>query len=1184
MPRTSWVRVGLALLLLAHATMALAQNAGSFRGSVTDKTGAVVPGATVSLTNEGTKFARTGQTDAKGQFFFAAVEPGTYSLKAELSGFKTYEAKGQRVGANATAGVDIVMEVGTQSENVVVTAERQLIQNETGAREGLITSEQIENISILGRNPLELLRTLPGVVTPEQSNFEKAGISEGFGNVNTPWAINGARPQNLAVSIDGANLRDIGNNSGMMNVPNNEFVAEVKVQMSNYMAEFGSSAVNIQAVTKSGSAEFHGSVYDYLRDHNLAANDRSRNYAGLKRPEERYQYPGFTLGGPLIIPGTDFNKNRDKAFFFIGFELQRQTTAPDPRFGVVPTLGERNGIFNDYSAGQHLNQPTQVNIPKGFPGAGTPAPGNSLAPYIDPTGRALLNLYPLPNYNDPNNRYNYIFNPLISANRNQAVARIDYNISDSVRTYVRLARDAEVNQNARGLWWGPGNIELPSPVDSNSHGNSAVFNLTAVLSPKSTNEFIFTWSRLKNDNTYDDPSKVSLSQVGAGALQNPFGGSGIIPDIVNEFNGESSLWSAQDVNDIFSYNGFLRAGDAFTKVANTHAIKVGGFVERQYKEQNFQNQNNTQLNFAPWGNGSSGNDFGDILVGRPAQVSVGQPSAVGNFVAWNLEGFVQDSWKVNKNLTLEYGLRVAKWTNSVESNDIGGVFLPQDYQAGQGYLVGPDKRANGWAYVKTGEVSQNLTDTRPFLWMPRLNFAWDLAGDAKTIVRGGGGVFFNREQGNAQYDVIKLPPNAYNVTLDAGTFQNFNGGQGLTYANIGKVDPLSNGATPGDLNSVNPNNLNWPKYYQVSASIARRLPLSHTLEVGYVGNFGRNLAARQNINSLPDGALNAKYPDPLIRAALDSNVINALRPFPAYGNLFYLENIGTSNYNALQATLSKATGKFTYLASYTFSRSLGTVASDFGTLDPFAPATRNYGYLPSDRRHQATFSWTWHLGDPAQGGAKAALLNGWNFSGVSTYSSGQPIRIGFNNGDINQDGAANAWFGTHDHANFDATGGDQGPGDITPVFTCDPRVSGGKSVGDKILNIGCIGIPAFGQTGPFVAPYDLRTPARNFHDITLFKDFKMGGEKRVQLRVGAFNVFNQAYPVYRVNGLNDFDLDLQTVCNVKRVGVSNSNGGTADTCDPTAGYKFSDNTLQNFGKILTKRGHRVVELAVRLFF
>jgi Carboxypeptidase regulatory-like domain/TonB-dependent Receptor Plug Domain len=416
---------------------ALAQNTGSLRGTVTDTTGAIVPGATLTLTNEGTKFTRTAASDAKGGFFFASVDPGVYRLKAEVSGFKTQEVKGLRMSANDTLGVEMKVEVGQQTETVEVTAGREMIQSETGSREGIITPESIENISMVGRNPLELLRTLPGVVTPEQSSFEKAGIAEGFGNVNTPWAINGARPQNLAVTIDGANLRDIGNNSGMMNVPNNEFVAEVKVQMSNYAAEFGTSAVNVQAVTKSGSAVFHGSGYYYLRDDSMAANDRSRNYANLTRPPEKYQYPGFTFGGPILIPGTGFNKNRDKAFFFVGWEWQRQTTAPDPRFGVVPTAGMRQGLFNDFQSGQHLNLPTSVNIPKGFPGAGTPAPNNDLSPYIDPIGRSLMGLWPQPNYNDPNNRYNYIFNPLIGANRNQGVVRLDYNISDSTRAYIR---------------------------------------------------------------------------------------------------------------------------------------------------------------------------------------------------------------------------------------------------------------------------------------------------------------------------------------------------------------------------------------------------------------------------------------------------------------------------------------------------------------------------------------------------------------------------------------------------------------------------------------------------------------------------------------------------------------------------------------------------------------------------
>jgi hypothetical protein len=176
-------------------------------------------------------------------------------------------------------------------------------------------------------------------------------------------------------------------------------------------------------------------------------------------------------------------------------------------------------------------------------------------------------------------------------------------------------------------------------------------------------------------------------------------------------------------------------------------------------------------------------------------------------------------------------------------------------------------------------------------------------------------------------------------------------------------------------------------------------------------------------------------------------------------------------------------------------------------------------------------------------------------------------------------------LGTDSHTNFDATGGDQGPGDITPVFTCDPRISGaGSDVGDKILDINCIGIPGFGQTGPFVAPYDLRTPSRNFHDITVFKDFALGGAKRLQFRVGAFNIFNQAYPTYRINGLNDFDLVLETRCNVRVSGVSNGAGGTADVCDPNGGFTFTENTLQNFGKIITKRGHRVLEFSLKFFF
>jgi Carboxypeptidase regulatory-like domain/TonB-dependent Receptor Plug Domain len=1181
-------RVLFTLLALVCAPLAFAQNAGSLRGTVADNTGAVLPGANVVLTSESTKFAREGVTDARGGFYFATVDSGSYALKVTMQGFKTYELGSVRVSANDTVGVDVVLQVGAQTETINVTASREIIRTETGAREGVITPEQIENISILGRNPLELLRTLPGIVPPEQGQFEKQGIGAGFGQAGADaFSINGARAENLGVTLDGANLRDIGNNSGMLNVPNNEFVAEVKVQTSNYAAEFGTAAVNVQAVTKSGSSEFHGSLFDYLRDSKFAANERARNYAGQERPKDKFQYPGFTLSGPVLFPGTGFNKERDKAFFFFGWEWQRQTQAPDPIFDVVPTAAMRAGQFGNFGGGQNLDQGRTIRIPRGFPGAGSTIPNGDVSPYISPVGRAFLNLYPQPNYNDPNNRYNYIFNPLVQANRSQGVARVDYNVTDNTRAYVRVARDSEVNENARGLWWQPGGVELPTPIQGTAVGNSAVLNVTSVLSPTTTNEILFSWSRLKNDNRFQDPEAVSLDAIGAGALQNPFGGSGIIPDLVNEFGGagggRGSMWFAQDVDNIFSYNGFMRVGDNFTKVLNTHAIKIGGIAERQYKQQNFQHQNNIQLNFARWADGGTGNEFADMLIGRPASAVVGQPSAIGHFVAYNFEFYAQDSWKVKKNFTLEYGVRLGRWSNNAETESLGSVFLPELYDRSRGFLVG-DNRANGFAYAATGQVENKLTDNRPLLVMPRVNYAWDLQGNGTTVIRGGGGIFFNRESGNAQYGIINIPPNSFAVELGAGTFQNVGGGQGLNYNTIGQINPLGNPSliTPGEIDSVNPNDLDWPRMYQVSTSIARRIPLNHTVEVGYVGTFGRNLTAKSNINVIQPGTLNTRFPDPIQRAALADNVVNSFRPFPAYGVLNYLQTKGVSNYHSLQATVSRQTGNFTYLLAYTLSKNKGTTVADFGRIDPI-DQTRSEGTLPIDRTHYASFSWTWRLGDPAKGGAAAAVLNGWNLSGVSNYATGQPIRLGFS-GDIAGDQAARAWWGTQDYANFDPTGGDNNPGDITPVFTCDPSAGAGNTgLGEKILNVSCIGIPAFGQTGELFTPYNLRTPSRNFHDITVFKDFKLGGDRRLQFRVGAFNVFNQAYPTFRPN--RDFDLVLQTECNRRVSGVPNGNGGTADNlCDPTGGYHLSQNSVDNFGKVITKRGRRVVEFALRLFF
>ena len=313
-----------------------------------------------------------------------------------------------------------------------MTAVREMVRTDQGAREGLITAQQIQSLSIISRGAMELLKVLPGTVTPDQSSMETVGFNFGGANSLGNYSVNGSRGTAISPVMDGSKIVDFGSNGGVMLNMNPDMVEEVKIQTSNYAAEYGSAHVQVTAVTKGGSSQFHGSAYDYVRNWRLNANDRSNNYAGVRQPESSYQYPGFSLSGPLVVPGTGFNKNRDRLFFFVGYEYQHQVVDPGTTLSVVPTLAQRQGDFSELlaSQGQNLAQPSIVTIPAGFPGEGEPAANNDLRPYVDPFGQALLNLYPLPNYTDPDNRYNYAYNIPLPLDRWQLTSRLDWNVSE----------------------------------------------------------------------------------------------------------------------------------------------------------------------------------------------------------------------------------------------------------------------------------------------------------------------------------------------------------------------------------------------------------------------------------------------------------------------------------------------------------------------------------------------------------------------------------------------------------------------------------------------------------------------------------------------------------------------------------------------------------------------------------
>ena len=1190
------VHLGAVVVTVLLACPAWAQNTGSLRGTATDSTGAVVPGATVTLANEATKFTRTAVTDVKGGYFFSAVDPGNYTLTVEIAGFKPRVYKGIRINPNDTRGLDVMLEVGAKTETVTVTAEKTIIRTETGAREGVISAEQIDNLSIISRSPMELLRILPGVVAPDQSDLES--VSNGGGANNTgAYSVNGVRGSNNVVTLDGSRMIDIGSNSGLIIAPNTDFVSEVKVQSSNYAAEFGSGGIQVNAITKGGGSEFHGTIYDYVRHYKLAANDRSNSIAGVKKPQSKYQYPGGNISGPILIPGTDFNKNRDKAFFFFGIEMWRQKVDTGSKFAVVPTLGQRQGHFNDYQSGQNLNQPTTVNIPSGFPGAGTPAPNNDLSPYIDPMGLRLMNLYPAPNYVDPKNRYNYVFNALQPQNTTQLTLRLDYNFSDSTRAYVRLAQDkGQVNQT-RGLWWAASDYALPTTINNSQLGRSASLNVTSVLSPTITNEVLFTFSKLKLDNIHADENAISLAGLGIGNYSGFFGSqTPFAPvQILSWGQGEGNLWDPADQHNVFAYNSSLMLQDTFTKVLNTHAIKFGTTLERGNKFQNFQNDAQTRIVLGGgWIPGTTGSDYGDLLTGRPATIGSGTALKPGNFLAYNLDGFLQDSWKIRKNFTLEYGLRFSKWTNNAETNARGAVFIPSRYDPNAGTFLDADKkRVNGVAYAANGDVPKGLIANRSLFLMPRVNFAWDVRGNGSTVLRGGAGTFYNRPMGNAEYDVIRIPPNGYYTEINAYAGSGL-GPVGLTYATVPLVNPLNQIGKIG-VDSVNPNSVNYPRLLTTSLSMARRIPFDQVLEVGYVGTFGRHLLNRRQFNVIPDGALlkgrigNSDLSIPINRVALDSTAVTAQRPFPALSYVRWWEYTGTSNYHSLQATLSRQTGRrFQYFIAYTFSKALGTSYEngEYDDLDPFDPRGRSYGVLAYDRTHILNLSYNYQVPDLIHnGGVLGSLVNGWQVSGITTWASGVPLSIGFM-GDIASAGANQAWWGTPDHVPYRILNQVSGNGSsVMPIFTCNPVISGSRKVGDKILDVNCMGIPKFGESGPFTSPQYIRMPSRPNFDVTVFKNFRIGDashNRKVQIRLGAFDIFNQAVP--GILG-QDVDLRLDTRCNVKLSGIPNGVGGTVDNiCDPTQGYSYTPQTLENFGKIVLKRGHRVIEVAAKLYF
>jgi hypothetical protein len=1113
-------------LVLGTSTVNAQTRTGSLSGTVNDSSGGVLPGATVTLVNELSADSRNSVTNEEGNFVFAAVPPGTYTVKVELSGFQTIETRGivLRLGEsrNLTA---ITLGVGGLTEQVAVTAVTELAPVSSGEKSATITSEQIQNIAIVGRSAAELLKVLPGMAPTNGGssgapgfNGEVMGINgNGEGGKQSAlgnYSSNGTGNNALDIVIDGAHASDPGCNCATSVNPNPDMVEEFKVLQANFGAENAKGPTTINVVSKAGGRDFRGTAYLYARDYRWNSNEWFLNKVddpadgAQNKPKNKFMFPGFNLGGPLLIPGTGFNKNRDKLFFFFGYEYYKQDLDTGTLRSWVPTQAMRNG---DFSNAAYLRQLSGGGVSaQPFAANGGQVPAGQ----IDPNGQILMNLLPLPNI-DPGqaNGYNYVENVPLSQNNHQALGRVDVSVSDNTKLFFRYNFQAEVQPFPVGLWWRNGNqVPYPTPVIGDNKSHSATTSLTKVFGSTLTSETTFGLTYITFPNRLEDPSKVSKSALGytnPGVYKN---GLDQIPSTVTWGQGPTLFNPGGFDPVLFANKWLVSIGQNVTKVAGSHTIKMGGYFEWVNNSQPGNDNSNGQIEFATWTGNTTGNLFSDMLTGRGINTYNESTKNVVRDMGYKvLEGYVGDSWKVKPRVTLEGGVRLSYLGPWYARNDFGmAIFEPSKYNPNASLA---DFTGASW-YGRDSNVPVSGRETQAVVFAPRVGFAWDVQGTGQTVIRGGYGLFtYHDEQAGAE--TMDLPAGHTATTVSGNPL-------------LSQIPNVVPGVSKVALNAIGPDDKKNPRTQSWSLTVQRRLPWSLTFETSYVGSKSDQLrnAGLANINAVP---ANAMLNDP------NGNADN-YRPYLLYGDINVSDHNLYSNYHSWQNLLSRQSGKFSFTAAYTFSKALGIRGSGQGQQiqPPSLDQLRQYSYgvLGNDRRHILSVAYSWLLPE-VKTGVTNAILGNWQFSGISQYLSGSPLQVVGGSGNFRLDGTG---VGGYQLSSTAIAGSPQIL--AMPVLTCDPRGSG-----DVLAKAECFAAPSPGNNGNFVFP-NIEGPSYFNHDFSVFKNFPIGGSKKFQFRLSAYNVFN--HPQRAPDDARNLDLNftngVQTNANFGLLPLDNKYG------------------------------------------
>ncbi len=1172
--------------------------ASSLVGTVVDPGGAAVSEAEVLLTNDGTNATQSSTTDSRGDYRFLNVAPGTYTVSVKsVARFKVGRETGVVVlGQEIRNAGTIVLVRGLTTDVNSVPAARTQLQTADSAKSGTIDSRQLENLTQKGRDLFGYLRLIPGVVdTTARRDVTGPNSIEGLAIDGNPSAIN--------FTVDGVTGLDTGTNSQVHVEPNLDAIQEIRVLQSNYQAEYGrNSGGVVTVVTKSGTSEFHGSASWNHRNTEFNANSWANNHtltsAGTAEPRAPYKFnvETYGIGGPLFIPNVA-NSGRQKLFFFWSQERTGQFVPAPTQMTYMPTTKERGGDFSQtYNNANGNPVATRVLDPASN---NAQFPGNIIpSSRLNSTGTALLGFFPTPNFSPTQTDQLYVDNYFEQGSdkyaRRNDVLRIDSHITSRISAGLRWIND---QNSAAGLFEGVqfdqtyGSSALSknmSPIVHQIPGRGFRISLVSAIAPAAVNEFILgrSWNKSAYTTTDNYASESRTLESGLPKLfpvQVPtngyadilptftFGGSGLPASAVYTRTGKSAGESE-------SSNSLWMLEDNISRTIGHHAIKAGLYGERTSRTQSAGQNYAGAYSFAadssvPSLNTNDG--YANALLGLVNSYGQYNSSTTSSILYNNMELYVQDNWKVSRRLTLDLGVRLYHQTPPTDSYGTFVNFVPADYipsamariyrpycaksatcsSAADG-LVARDPLAGattdsgyiGDIVAASGNPATGLVtlgaSSSPYRLPgvevgPRMGVAWDLLGNGRTVIRGGWGLYHNRLATDAVTGLAGQAPQSYGQVVHNVTFSRISAPNtgAAPHLNNGVIAPLSPYSWPSSVPSQGVGN--------GSLDIQHLFGKTMAVDIGYTTNYSYKQFLTYDLNYIPVGTswpFNTSNLNPTTagNTSADIGSVYERSRYPGYGSITGAAFLGSSNYNALTATLSRQMAHgLAFGAAYTLSKANGVAVYSPEVADN---RVYNYGRLAADRKHNLQISYAYNVpGFPGKSGFTAVryLTDHWQLSGITSLQSGAPyspscaVTAG--------QSAPASYTGTPDLAvrcnvigNPSSGVGSNGNGQVffnASAFALPALATGPNNsiVGPAVLgNLG-------GGAGVLSLPHTTNS------DITLTKNIPvMGSETRVlKLQVQAYNVFNHT-EISGVNTAIQFNPSTNVVSNPAAVGNVNA--------------------------------------------